>query len=146
MNMKRLLDYLWPIVGLIAVVWSVELLYSKLFAEAATDPNVAKILESGGLWSDIKTIALGIGRKLAGIPAHSYILAALSTLAAYFALAWYDRIALLHLGRASGISWTYVACCSAHFILSAPGEASSLSSSNPSSWSIPICQWWPAST
>jgi hypothetical protein len=110
--MKRLLDYVWPVVGLIAVVWSVELLYSKLFAEAATDPQVAKILESGGLWSDITTIASGIGRKLAGIPAHSYLLAALSTLGAYWALAWYDRIALLHLNRAKGISWTYVACCS----------------------------------
>ena len=110
--MKRLLDYVWPVVGLIAVVWSVELLYSKLFVEAATDPQIARILESGGLWSDIKTIASGIGRKLAGIPAHSYVLAALSTLGAYWALAWYDRIALLHLNRMKGISFTYVACCS----------------------------------
>lgn len=110
--MKRLLDFFWPLVGLVAVVWSVRLLYSKLFAEAATDPRIAKILEDRNLWGDISTIAAGIGNKLAGIPPSSYLLAALSTLVAYWALAWYDRIALLHLNRARGISWLYIACCS----------------------------------
>lgn len=110
--MKRLLDFFWPVVGLVAVVWSVRLLYSKLVAEAATDPRIAKILEEGNLWSDIQTIAAGIGQKLAGIPLESYLLAAASTLVAYWALAWYDRIALLHLNKARGISWTYVAACS----------------------------------
>jgi uncharacterized membrane protein YbhN (UPF0104 family) len=111
-NMKRLLDFFWPVVGLVAVVWSVRLLYSKLVAEAATDPKIAKILEDGNLWSDLKTVAAGIGHKLAGIPIEAYLLAAASTLVAYWALAWYDRIALLHLGRAKGISWFYIAVCS----------------------------------
>ncbi len=111
-SMKRLLDYFWPVVGLVAVVWSVRLLYSKLVAEASTDPVIAKILEDGNLWSDIRTIAGGIGQKLTHIPVESYLLAAASTLVAYWALAWYDRIALLHLGRARGISWLYVATCS----------------------------------
>ena len=34
--MKRYLDYIWPIVGLVAVIWSVELLWEKLKAEALT--------------------------------------------------------------------------------------------------------------
>ncbi len=110
--MKRLLDFFWPVVGLVAVVWSVRLLYSKLVAEAASDPAIAKILEEGGLWSDIKTVAAGIGHKLAGIPIESYVMVGASTLVAYWALAWYDRIALTHLNKARGISWAYVACCS----------------------------------
>lgn len=110
--MKRLLDYFWPVLGLVAVVWSVRLLYSKLVAEAATDPAIAKILEEGNLWSDLSTIAAGIGQKLADIPPSGYLLAAASTLVAYWALAWYDRIALLHLNRARGISWAYISVCS----------------------------------
>ena len=110
--MKRVLDIFWPVLGLVAVVWSVRLLYRKLFAEAATDPVIAKILEDGNLWSDIRTVAAGIGNKLAGIPVEAYLLALASTLVAYWALAWYDRIALLHLNKQRGVSWLYVACCS----------------------------------
>lgn len=110
--MKRFLDFFWPAVGLIAVVMSVRLLYSKLFSEASGDPAVSKILDQGGLWSDIQTIAGVIGGKLAGIPLESYLLAGLSTLVAYWALAWYDRIALIHLGKERGISWAYIATCS----------------------------------
>ena len=110
--MKRVLDFFWPAVGLVAVVWSVRLLYQKLFAEAATDPAIAKILADGNLWSDIKTIAAGIGQKLVGIPMEAYLLALASTLVAYWALAWYDRIALIHLNKQKGISWLYISCCS----------------------------------
>lgn len=110
--MKKLLDYFWPLVGLIAVVWSVRLLYRKLAAEVSTDAAVAKILAEGNLWSDIKVIATVIGEKLVGIPMHGYLLAAASTLVAYWALAWYDRIALIHLNRARGITWLYVSACS----------------------------------
>ena len=43
--MKRILDFFWPAVGLVAVVWSVKLLYEKLAAEAATDEKVRALLE-----------------------------------------------------------------------------------------------------
>lgn len=111
-NVKRLKNLFWPVVGLVAVVWAVRLLYFKLQAEVATDPAVRKLLAEGGVWSDIKVIASVIGDRLAGIPPGGYMLAALSTLVAYWALAWYDRIALIHLNRQRGISWLYIASCS----------------------------------
>ena len=110
--MKRYLDYVWPILGLVAVVMSVQLLYEKLKAEAASDLAVKALLETGDLWTHIKVIASVIGAKLAVIPPHSYLLAFASTLVAYAALAWYDRIALIHLGRQRGISFLYIAVCS----------------------------------
>jgi uncharacterized membrane protein YbhN (UPF0104 family) len=110
--MKRILDVFWPLLGLVAVVWSVDLLYKKLKAEAALEPAVSALLDQGSLWSNIKTIAGVIGQKLAAIPPEAYFLAGLSTLVAYAALAWYDRIALIHLGKDKGISWIYVSVCS----------------------------------
>jgi glycosyltransferase 2 family protein len=109
---KLLKSVFWPAVGLIAVVWSVRLLYFKLQAEVATDPVVKQLLAEGGVWSDLKIIASVIADRLAGIPPSGYLLAGASTLVAYWALAWYDRIALLHLNRQRGISWIYVAACS----------------------------------
>lgn len=109
--MKRLRDLLWPAIALVAVVWSVRLLFKKLIAEVAVDPAVKALLGHGVL-SDLKLIVSVIGARLADIPAHGYAMALASTLVAYAALAWYDRIALLHLGRAKGISWIYVAVCS----------------------------------
>lgn len=111
-NVKRLKDYFWPAIGLIAVVWSVRLLYFKLQAEVATDPQIKELLAAGGLWTDIKIIASVIADRLVGIPASGYLLAGLSTLLAYGALAWYDRIALIHLNRQRGISWIYISVCS----------------------------------
>ena len=111
--MKRYLDYFWPAIGLVAVAWSVKLLYDKLRLEAASsDPLVRAQLATGDLWSNLKIIAGVIATKLADIPPHAYLLAFGSTLAAYAALAWYDRIALIHLGRKTGISYLYVAVCS----------------------------------
>src|SRR5690242_18630562 len=110
--MKRLMEFIWPVIGLVAVVWSVDLLYKKLKAEAAADPAVGALLEQGSLWQNIQTIAGVIGHKIAAIPPHAYMLAGLSTLVAYAALAWYDRIALLHLRKAAGISWIYISICS----------------------------------
>ncbi len=110
--MKRILDFFWPLVGLVAVVWSVRLLYQKLAAEAATDAIVRRLLAEGSLWSHIKVIASVIGRKLSVIPPEAYLFAAISTLVAYAALAWYDRIALIHLRRERNISWMYVSMCS----------------------------------
>ncbi len=99
-------------VGLIAVVWSVQLLFKKLRSEVATDPAIKKLLEEGGFFEDLRTIAAAIGQKLVDIPPKAYLLAAASTILAYIALAWYDRIALIHLNRHKGISYFYVAICS----------------------------------
>jgi uncharacterized membrane protein YbhN (UPF0104 family) len=110
--MKRILDFFWPALGLVAVVWSVKLLFEKLELEAGADERVRALLDAGGLWSDIKIIASVIGGKLASIPAHGYIMSGLCTLLAYAALAWYDRIALIHLKRERGISFVYIALCS----------------------------------
>ncbi len=110
--MKRYLDYLWPIIGLVAVVWSVELLWDKLKAEAGTDAAIQALLEKAGFWESVKIIATRIGDKIAVIPHDAFVHAALATLVAYAALAWYDRIALLHLRKEKGISWFYIATCS----------------------------------
>ena len=112
LGMKRYLDYLWPALGLLAVVWSVKLLYEKLKSEAAADAPVRALLATGDLWSDIQVIASVIGHKLGDIPLNAYAFALFSTLCAYAALAWYDRIALIHLGKERGISFVYIAMCS----------------------------------
>ncbi|HYI89827.1 MAG TPA: UPF0104 family protein, partial [Beijerinckiaceae bacterium] len=87
--MKHAREFVWPVIGLLAVVVSAWLLYHEL-----------RDLSLEALWS-----------SLTAIPAHQYLLAALSTLVAYAALAWYDRIALLHLGIRH-ISWWFVSLCS----------------------------------
>jgi uncharacterized membrane protein YbhN (UPF0104 family) len=109
---KRIRDLFWPAVGLVAVVWSVRLLYVKMQAEVSADPAVKARLDSLGVWGDIQVIASVIAEKLAGITPLSYLLAFASTLLAYGALAWYDRIALLHLNRHKGVSFLYVSVCS----------------------------------
>src|SRR5450631_4153491 len=88
--MKRLLDFFWPLMGFAAVAVSLWLLH-KEFKGEAVGPEV---------WEHLKSIS----------PAH-YLLAILSTLVAYAALAWYDRIALLHLG-VKNISWVFISLCS----------------------------------
>ena len=87
--MKNVKEFIWPIIGLAAVVVSGWLLYHQLRGLSLAE----------------------IGTSLAAIPPHRYALAALSTLVAYAALAWYDRIALLHLG-VKHISWAFVSVCS----------------------------------
>lgn len=110
--MKKLKEFIWPLIGLAAVALSVRALYGKLYDEAATHPAIAARLENADWWPSLKIIASVIGGKLASIPVHSYVLAMLSTLVAYAALAWYDRIALLHLRKERGISWLFVSLCS----------------------------------
>jgi uncharacterized membrane protein YbhN (UPF0104 family) len=110
--MKRYLDYIWPIVGLVAVIWSVDLLWEKLKAEALTNEAVSARLEQAGLWESIRIVAAGIGEKIALIPPDAFLHATLATLVAYAALAWYDRIALVHLHKEKGISWLYISLCS----------------------------------
>ncbi|HLH12885.1 MAG TPA: UPF0104 family protein [Methylovirgula sp.] len=88
--MKRFLEFVWPGLGLLAVVVSVWLLHQQ-FRGQAIGPEV---------WADLKAIS-----------PHHYLLAFAATLVAYAALAWYDRIALLHL-NVKHISWTFIALCS----------------------------------
>jgi uncharacterized membrane protein YbhN (UPF0104 family) len=87
--MKHAREFVWPVIGLLAVVVSGWLLYHEL-----------RGLSAEALWS-----------SLTSIPLHQYLLAAASTLVAYAALAWYDRIALLHLG-VHHVSWWFVSICS----------------------------------
>jgi uncharacterized membrane protein YbhN (UPF0104 family) len=87
--MKHAREFAWPVIGLLAVIVSVWLLFHEL-----------RGLSLEAVWS-----------SLTAIPPHQYLLAALSTLVAYAALAWYDRIALLHLG-VRHISWWFVSICS----------------------------------
>jgi uncharacterized membrane protein YbhN (UPF0104 family) len=88
--MKRVLDFVWPAIGFLAVVASVWLLYRE-FRGQQIGPEV---------W-----------RALKAIPPSRYALAVASTLLAYAALAWYDRIALRHLG-VTHISWFFISLCS----------------------------------
>jgi uncharacterized membrane protein YbhN (UPF0104 family) len=87
--MKNVREFLWPLIGLLAVVVSGWLLYREL-----------RGLSLGELWA-----------SLDAIPPHRYALAGVATLVAYAALAWYDRIALLHLG-VTHISWLFVSVTS----------------------------------
>jgi hypothetical protein len=88
--MKRILDFVWPLMGLAAVAVSLWLLHREFKGEAV-GPDV---------WHYLKSISPG-----------RYLLVVLSTLVAYAALAWYDRIALLHLG-VKNISWVFISLCS----------------------------------
>ncbi|ARN83372.1 UPF0104 family protein [Methylocystis bryophila] len=88
--MKKILGRLWSLVGFIAVIGSFYLLYRELKGEAVR----------ADVWADLKAI-----------PLSAYLAAGASTLMAYAALAWYDHIALLHLG-VRHISWIYISICS----------------------------------
>ena len=80
--------YVWPVIGLAAVVFSVWLLYKEL---------------RGVSWSDMTA-------SLSAIPPRSWLLSALATLVAYGALAGYDRVALMHLRK--HVSWLFIAVTS----------------------------------
>ncbi len=88
--MKRILDFLWPLIGTIAVVASLWLLSREFKGEA---------------------IASQVWRQLGSITPGCYLLSIGSAFAAYAALAWHDRIALQHLG-VTGIPTVFVALCS----------------------------------
>jgi uncharacterized membrane protein YbhN (UPF0104 family) len=87
-GMKRVQDVAWPIIGLGAVAVSSWLLFREL-----------RGLSFASLRSAIDAISLG-----------RWLLAIGSASLAYAALAWYDQIALLHLGRR--ISWRFVSVAS----------------------------------
>jgi glycosyltransferase 2 family protein len=84
LGMKRVQDIAWPVIGLGAVAVSSWFLFKEL-----------RGLSFASLREAIASISLG-----------RWLLAIASTLLAYSALAWYDRIALMHLGRK--ISWLFV--------------------------------------
>ncbi len=86
--MKRYLNYLWPVIGIGAVVLSLWLLFRELRGLSLVEVEAA----------------------FAAIPASRWALAVLSTLVAYVALAWYDRIALFHLGFK--LSWRFISAVS----------------------------------
>lgn len=86
--MKIKLDYIWPVIGLMAVIGSCWLLYKEVHTTSLVE----------------------VGDALRAISWHHYLLAALATLGAYWALAWYDRIALIHLGHR--LSWFFISVVS----------------------------------
>ncbi len=89
-RMRKKLEYLWPVLGLFAVIGSFYLLYHEFRGESV----------GAEVWA-----------ALTAISPRNYLFAGIGTLLAYAALAWYDRIALLHLG-VKHISWPFVALCS----------------------------------
>jgi glycosyltransferase 2 family protein len=105
-------DLMWPVVSLGAVMWSLILLFNKLEAEVSSDPVIRAILIEGNVASDARIVVSVLAERLGQIPAEALVLASLASLVAYAALAWYDRIALMHLGKLREISWGYVALCS----------------------------------
>jgi len=86
--MKRVQDVVWPVIGLGAVAVSSWLLIQDL-----------RGLSLASLRHAFASISLG-----------RWLLAIGSTSLAYAALAWYDQIALLHLGRRIG--WRFVGVAS----------------------------------
>jgi len=83
-RLGRYKHYFWPTVGVLAVIFCGWLLYKEL-----------RGLTWESLWD-----------SFAAIPATHWALAVIATLVAYVALAEYDRIALIHLGRK--IDWMFV--------------------------------------
>jgi uncharacterized membrane protein YbhN (UPF0104 family) len=79
---------IWGIIGLCAVVFSIWLLYHEL---------------RGISFVEFK-------QSFAAISVHHWLLAGMSTLLAYVALAGYDHIALLHLNRR--VNWLFITLCS----------------------------------
>ena len=86
--MKRVHDVAWPIIGLGAVAVSSWFLFKDL---------------RGLSFASLKS-------AIAAISPARWLLAIGSTSLAYAALAWYDQIALMHLGRR--LSWRFVAVAS----------------------------------
>lgn len=81
-------DLIWSLIGLGAVALSCFLLYRE-----------------------VRNISLDeIADSLRAISHLNWILAGAATLGAYWALAWYDRIAVAHLGKR--IPWRFITLCS----------------------------------
>jgi len=82
--MKRVMDVLWPAIGLGAVAFTSWLLFRELRGLSIAD----------------------VGAAIAAISPLHWALAIGATALAYTALAWYDQIALAHLGRR--LSWRFI--------------------------------------
>lgn len=93
--MKRLQTYFWPVVGLLAILFSVNALYHELRG-LSLDEFIA---------------------SFNAILFRSWLLAIGSTLVAYAALAAYDRLALDHLGHRISI-WFITLCSFTTYALS----------------------------
>jgi glycosyltransferase 2 family protein len=85
---KAWTDYAWSAVGLIAVLYAGYMLYKEI---AGISPR-------------------NISDAFTQIPPERWGLAICGTLVAYAALAWYDRIALLHLGKP--LNWVFISLTS----------------------------------
>jgi uncharacterized membrane protein YbhN (UPF0104 family) len=85
---KAWTDYAWSVVGLLAFLFAGYMLYKALPAMSPRE----------------------ISHGFARIPPERWILAICGTLVAYAALAWYDRIALLHLGKP--LNWLFISLTS----------------------------------
>jgi hypothetical protein len=81
-------DIAWSLIGIGAVIFSCWLLYNEVHNISLTE----------------------LADSLRAITLSNWLLAAVATLGAYFALACYDRIAMDHLGKK--ISWWFIAFCS----------------------------------
>lgn len=81
-------DWIWPLIGLVAVAFSVWLLVDELRGISLHD----------------------LGDGLAAITLHQWLMAIVAAVVAYLALAGYDQIALLHIGKP--VNWLFVAACS----------------------------------
>ena len=87
---KRNLDYVWPALGFAAVLASFGLLFQE-FRGQSLGPQLIAAFKA--------------------IPPSHYLLSLGATIVAYVALAFYDWIALLHLG-VRHISWRFITLCS----------------------------------
>ncbi|MGF7157751.1 lysylphosphatidylglycerol synthase transmembrane domain-containing protein [Bartonella heixiaziensis] len=84
----KIKQFIWPFIGILAMLVSIRILYIKLSAISFSD----------------------VVDRLSSLHAQHWLLACLCSLLAYAALAGYDRIALQHLGHK--ISWIFIALCS----------------------------------
>jgi len=75
--------------------------------------GIAAVIISGFiLYREFRRISFAeVADSLAAISVHNWILAVVATLCAYGALAWYDRIAIAHIGGKK-ISWLFISVCS----------------------------------
>ncbi|MGE3832474.1 MAG: YbhN family protein [Parvibaculaceae bacterium] len=84
----KIKKWLWPVIGVGAVTFSIWLLYHEL-----RGISLAELRES-----------------LLAIPARNWLFSIAATLLAYAALAGYDHLALMHLRRHAG--WLFITVCS----------------------------------
>jgi len=85
---ERYKKYIWPLIGILAMVLALRILYNKLSGISLED----------------------VLMRLADLSAQHWFLAVFFSILAYAALAGYDRIALKHLGKK--ISWVFITLCS----------------------------------